>query len=60
MKACEEAAREEGFGALDLVATLPGEPLYRTFGYEVVERFDISLPDDVKLPVARMHKRLTI
>ena len=58
MKACEEAAREAGFSALDLVATLPGEPLYRAFGYEVIERFDIALPDDVNLPVARMHKQL--
>ncbi len=59
IKACEEAARDAGFSALDLVATLPGEPLYKAFGYEVIERFDLALPDDVMLPLARMRKPIT-
>ncbi|MEW6209952.1 MAG: GNAT family N-acetyltransferase [Acidobacteriota bacterium] len=58
MRACEQAARESGFSALDLVATLPGEPLYKAFGYEVIERFDIPLPCDVMLPVALMRKHI--
>jgi N-acetylglutamate synthase-like GNAT family acetyltransferase len=58
IEVCEEAAREAGFTAIDLVATLPGEPLYKAFGYEVIERFDISLPGEVVLPVAQMRKRI--
>ncbi len=53
---CTAAARQAGFRALELVATLPGEPLYRAGGFEVAERFDLQLPDGVELPVARMVK----
>ena len=31
--ACVEAARDAGFQRLELMATLPGEPLYRAFGF---------------------------
>lgn len=58
MQICEEAAREAGFAMLELVATLPGEPLYKAFGYEAVERFETVLPDGVALPLARMAKRI--
>ncbi len=33
LEACERAARAEGFTTLALMATLPGEPLYRAFGF---------------------------
>lgn len=59
MEACEAGARAEGFTTLELVATLPGEPLYKAFGYEVIERFDVALPDEVLLPVARMRKKIS-
>ncbi|MCA1823647.1 MAG: GNAT family N-acetyltransferase, partial [Frankia sp.] len=36
LEACENAARTEGFGELVLMATLPGEPLYRAFGFTEV------------------------
>ena len=35
---CEEAAREEGFARVHLMATLAGAPLYRACGYEIVEQ----------------------
>ena len=41
----------------ELVATLPGEPLYKACGYEVTEQFDIALPEGARLPVARMSKQ---
>lgn len=58
MQACEQAAKQSGFAVLELVATLPGEPLYKAFGYEAVERFEIVLPDGITLPLIRMTKRL--
>lgn len=58
MEICELSAREAGFSTLELAATLPGEPLYKAFGYEVAERFDTALPDGITLPLARMTKRV--
>ena len=33
LESCERAARAEGFTTLALMATLPGEPLYRAYGF---------------------------
>jgi GNAT superfamily N-acetyltransferase len=54
MAACLAAARRAGFSSLELVATVPGEPLYLASGFAVVERFDLDLPGGVHVPVARM------
>lgn len=43
------AARAEGFRALVLMATLPGEPLYRSFGFREVRRTEVPLPNGVVL-----------
>lgn len=56
MELSEAAALAAGFRSIEIVATLPGEPLYVTFAYTAVERFDISLPDGTPLPVVRMRK----
>lgn len=53
---CLGAARAAGFRSLALVATLPGEPLYRALGFELTERFSLRLPDGVEVPVARMTR----
>jgi GNAT superfamily N-acetyltransferase len=53
---CAAAARAAGFGTLALVATLPGEPLYRSLGFELTERFDLRLPDGLEVPVAHMRR----
>jgi hypothetical protein len=37
---------------------LPGVPLYLASGFAVTEDFYLDLPGDIKLPLARMHKRL--
>jgi GNAT superfamily N-acetyltransferase len=58
IKACEDAAREAGFSRLELMATLPGLPLYEARGYTVIERVESVLPDGERLPLARMEKRL--
>lgn len=54
---CEAAARSEGFSAVELMATMAGEPLYRACGYQAIERVD----DDrggVAVPLVRMRKPL--
>ena len=53
---CEEAIRAAGFREAALVGTLAGEPLYTACGYEVIERYDISLDGELKLPAVRMRK----
>lgn len=55
---CERAAALHGFRAFELVATLPGEPLYAALGFVCEERFDVDLPDGVTLPVARMTRAI--
>jgi GNAT superfamily N-acetyltransferase len=56
--ACERAILAAGFRAVELVATLAGEPLYASFGYAVTERYDIPMANGLRLPVARMSKRI--
>ena len=58
MTACEQAIIEAGFRTVDIVATLGGEPLYASFGYAVVERYDIALAGGLMLPAVRMTKRM--
>ena len=57
-KACETAARNAGFTSVELIATLPGQPLYEANGYEIVCPFEIPLPDGLSLPAFRMAKNL--
>jgi GNAT superfamily N-acetyltransferase len=56
--ACEDAARGEGFTEVELMATLPGVPLYEATGYLALEPFDVALPDGTPLPCLRMRKPL--
>jgi len=56
LESCERAAREEGFRNFVLGATLPGEPLYRAFGFREVERFTLTMPDGVSLEGVAMER----
>lgn len=56
LNSCEGAIVGAQFRKADLVATLAGEPLYAAFGYNAVERYEIPLATDLKLPVVRMTK----
>jgi GNAT superfamily N-acetyltransferase len=56
---CEAAAAREGFRSLELVATVAGEPLYAACGFSVVERIEVPTSKGVKIPGARMSKRMT-
>ncbi|MDB6123521.1 MAG: GCN5-related N-acetyltransferase [Pedosphaera sp.] len=56
--ACETAILSASFQSAELVATLAGEPLYASFNYIVVERYEIQLPNGLSLPGVRMTKSL--
>jgi GNAT superfamily N-acetyltransferase len=56
--ACIRAAEAAGFRSLELLSTLPGEPLYLASGFTVSERFELMLPEGVRVPVARMRRAL--
>jgi phosphinothricin acetyltransferase len=55
---CSTAARAAGFHELELTATLPGEQLYQTLGFTVVERGAVTMPDGVALETALMRRSL--
>lgn len=55
---CEAAILAAGFHSAELVATLTGEPLYASFNYTVIERYDVPMSNGLLLPVVRMAKRL--
>lgn len=52
----EEEARRAGFTRCELMATLPGVPLYAACGYEPLETAEIELPDGVRLECLRMSR----
>jgi GNAT superfamily N-acetyltransferase len=57
---CESAARAAGFGSAEMVATLPGVPLYAAFGYVAVEPVIVDLGDGQSLPCVRMARNLAV
>ena len=58
LDACEAAARAEGFRMLALVATLPGVPLYRQFGFVATEDVEVRMPDGTSIPAVAMEMHL--
>ena len=56
MRMSEAAAQAAGFNDIEIVATLPGEPLYAACGYVAVELFEIPLANGASLPVVRMKR----
>jgi GNAT superfamily N-acetyltransferase len=58
LEACEDAARAEGFTMLALMATLPGEPLYRAFGFRETSRTMVRMPDGVEVEGVAMERRV--
>jgi len=58
MAACDRAIIEAGFRTVDIVATLAGEPLYASFGYAVIERYEIPMTGGLGLPAVRMTKTI--
>jgi len=56
LTSCEQAARAEGFTKLSLMATLPGEQLYRAFGFGELARPMLTLPDGVIVEGVAMER----
>jgi len=50
----ERDARALGFTRFELMATLPGVPLYRACGYRSVEEVILELPNGTKVDCVRM------
>jgi GNAT superfamily N-acetyltransferase len=56
LTSCVDAARAEGFTQLALMATLPGVPLYKAFGFTEVETAELTMPDGVVLGGVAMER----
>jgi len=56
LEECEKAIRAAGFKAIELAATLPGEPFYAAFNYASGEQSDVSLANGLSLSIVRMTK----
>jgi GNAT superfamily N-acetyltransferase len=53
---CSAIAAEEGFQRLELMATLPGVPFYREYGFREVEPVREVLPDGTTLSFVKMER----
>ena len=58
LDACEAAARGEGFGRVEMAATMGGAPLYRACGYREIEPFEAVTSSGYRVPLIRMGKAL--
>jgi predicted N-acetyltransferase YhbS len=58
LQTCEEAAINAGFSRVELVATLPGVPLYEAHEYVATNPLDLETPDGQSLPAFLMEKSL--
>jgi GNAT superfamily N-acetyltransferase len=55
---CARAAHARGFRNFELMATLPGVPLYAALGFSSIEEFALPLAGGVVLPMVRMGRRI--
>lgn len=53
---CERGASAAGFRSFELMATLPGVPLYRALGFNDIERVVLTLGTGVDVPFVRMSR----
>jgi GNAT superfamily N-acetyltransferase len=54
----ERAARAEGFRAMQLMATLPGQRLYAAHGYESAAPYAQPLTNELSIEFVPMHRRV--
>jgi GNAT superfamily N-acetyltransferase len=53
---CETEAANAGFRSIELMATLPGVPFYKSCGYSEMGAIDLELGQNVRLELIRMSK----
>jgi GNAT superfamily N-acetyltransferase len=58
LERCEQAARSHGFRVAELAATLTGERLYASLGYQPVRRFSHALGGGLLIDFVSMQKPL--
>lgn len=56
---CTSEAQRAGFHALELVSTMPGEPLYLRYGFTPGERIELPLSGGITVPLTRMRKSIS-
>lgn len=56
---CARAAHAAGFRRFELMATLPGIPLYSALGFSALEHVSLEMPAGVQLPLVRMTRDIT-
>lgn len=56
--ACYSGARDAGFRSLELMATLPGVPLYGALGFAEIERVTLTLAGGVTVSFVRMGRQI--
>lgn len=55
---CEEEAKRSGFRSAEMMATLPGVPLYSVCGYAGDEKVDVPFGEGESIVCVRMSKQL--
>jgi GNAT superfamily N-acetyltransferase len=56
LQTCTDAARAAGFTRLELMATLPGVPLYAACGFVPKQEVEDVLPDGTAVPFLKMER----
>lgn len=56
---CAADAWRAGFREFELMATLPGVPLYTALGFKVVEHVSVRLEGDIDVAFSRMRRAIT-
>ena len=59
MELCEREILGAGFSRVLIMATLPGAPLYASFGYRETGRVQVAMPGGLSIETIRMEKALS-
>jgi len=60
LETCVDAARKGGFSRLELMATLPGVPLYAAMGFQPIQTVTDVLPDGTSIEFVQMERPCSV